>query len=107
MWNVFLIRCFKAITGYNLSRYFLILICFEKIIKILLEDSPYNKWQGCKHQIIRRNIVVIEECLTRVSAIESEYKLRDSKKHILIEEVKNHLRNSDIIPPPMDQQQPP
>ena len=76
-------------------------------INVLLEDSPDYQRQRGKGQVVASDIDIIEDGLPREPAVKSKYELRNCKEHVLVEEVKNHLSNPDVIPPAMHQQQPP
>jgi hypothetical protein len=56
---------------------------------------------------IRHALPVIEESLPAETREEREKELRNREDHVLVEEVKDHLANSDVGPMPMHQKKPP
>ena len=77
------------------------------VVDILLKDRPEEKRYARKHKVVKGDIDIVEDGLTRKAIIESRYELRDGEEHIFVEKVKNHLTDSHIVPPAMDQHQTP
>ena len=72
------------------------------VINILFENgSDYERKRG-EDKIVKWDIDIVENCLCWETTVECENELRDGKQHIFVEEVENHLSNTDIVPSAVD-----
>ena len=78
-------------------------LLFIDIVDILLENSSEDQRNRSECHIVQRNIPVIEYCLSRISIENGYEELRQGKKHILVDEIHNHLADTDISPSSMNQ----
>ena len=72
-------------------------------IYVLLQDGPHHQWQRSEQQVIQRDIEIIIKRLARIPTKEGKQVLRNSKNHVLVEEVENHFTNPDVVPAAMDE----
>lgn len=85
----------------------LFLPCRLHVVDVLLENGPDDKGQRCEDQVVEGDVDIVEDGLPWVAAVEGEDELWHREKHVLVEEVQDHLRNTDVVPSPMHQQQTP
>ena len=77
------------------------------VIDVLIKSSSDDQWECREEQIVESDVPVIEKWLSWVPTHERKEKLRDRKYHVLVEEVQDHLRNTDVGPMPMHKDEPP
>lgn len=73
----------------------------------MLEHGADDDRQRREDEVVEGDVHVVEERLTGVGAEKGGDELRDGEEHVLVEEVENHLADSDVVPPAMHEQQPP
>ena len=83
------------------------LFSLDDEVDVLLQNGPDDQWYRCENQIVKSDVKVIIKCLPRISTKERKKILRNGKNHVFVKEVKNHLRNSHIVPSSMNEQQSP
>jgi hypothetical protein len=89
----------------------------DAVVDVLVERRSDHERKRCECHVIKgdvpnllynaRSLPFIEEGLSAESVEESEEELRHSERHVLIEEVQDHLRYPDVTPVPMHQKQSP
>ena len=82
---------------------FLIDVHRKAVIDILLYDSPDDDRQSGENKVVECDVIVIINGLTTPPANKGEVKLAYSENHVLVEEIQDHLRNSNVGPFSMDQ----
>ncbi len=76
---------------------------FGDEVDVLFQYGPDDQWKRREYQIVQRDIKIVVQRLSRVPIQKGEQVLREGEYHVLVEEVQNHLADSNVVPPPMDQ----
>ena len=69
------------------------------VVHVLLEHCPDDQGHGGEDQVVEGDVHVVEDGLAGVATVESEDELGDGEEHVLVEEVQDHLGNSQVVPP--------
>lgn len=72
------------------------------IVDVLIKGCSNDQWECSKDQIIQGDVPIIIKRLGWKGTKETKEELRDSEQHVFVEEVQNHLWNSDVIPMTMN-----
>lgn len=70
-----------------------------------IEDCPDDNWKKSEDHIVEGYWPAQPKGLTRSETIETVYELDSCEHHVFVEEVKDHLRNADIVQPTVIKQQ--
>lgn len=84
-----------------------ILLGLIDVVDILLQDGSDDEWEGGEHYVVEGNVGIVEEAEAGVRAVEGEVELGDGEDHVLVEEVKDHLADSDVVPAAVDEEEAP
>ena len=83
------------------------IVVTNNIVYVLLEDSFYDQRNSSEDEVEEGHVGVIKDSLPRIRGEEGKVELRDGEHHVFVEEVEDHLADSEVVPPSMDQKQPP
>jgi len=68
------------------------------VVDVLLKHSSNYKGERSKCKVVEGDVNVIEDGLAGKPTIKGKDELRNREQHIFVEEVKDHLRNTQVIP---------
>ena len=75
------------------------------VVQILVEHGSDHQRNRSESQVVKGNVPIVENALSGVAIEKAENDLRKSENHILVEEIQNHLSDSDVTPTAVDHQQ--
>jgi hypothetical protein len=73
--------------------------------QIVVKNCPYDQGEGSEGNGVETDVPVFINRLTRVGTHEHETNLRTREGDTFVEEVEDHLRDSEVRESPMDEQQ--
>jgi hypothetical protein len=75
------------------------------VIQVTFQNRFYRNRQRCEEHVVERNVPVFEHGAGGEVVVEGVEELGDREEEVLVEEVENEFRDSNVIQPPVIQDQ--